>query len=203
MRDTNVVLTRTFFLLAAWHRTPCRGTISIMASAQQRDTVHRLFITHFDELRSFVAAVMPDPDMVDDVLHTTFKAMTSRAGEYDPSQRFSSWATTIARHKIVQMAERVETAAQPFSPEVLEVLAGSHVAIGLNEERLRALEKCVATLAPQTRRIVELRYRSAMRPCQIAQVLGWTNASVRVALSRARTVLRTCLESHATAMPEG
>jgi trk system potassium uptake protein TrkA len=54
----------------------------------------------------------------------------------------------------------------------------------------------------QARRIVEYCYQRAMKPAEVATVIGWTPASVHVALSRARAAIRLCLDAKITATGE-
>jgi DNA-directed RNA polymerase specialized sigma24 family protein len=41
---------------------------------------------------------------------------------------------------------------------------------------------------------VSLRYHNAKKPEEIVPVMGWTSNAVNVALTRARSFLRECLE---------
>lgn len=174
-----------------------------MPTPRQRDLVQHLFISHVEELRAFVTAFMPDPDVAEEVIHATFTAVTKRAGEYAPEQPFNTWLQSIARENVVLLAEKASAESRPFSADVIEVLGPGRTTTNLTPERLKVLEECIMALAPQTRRLVQLRYRQAMRPAEVAEVMGWTAASVRVALSRARTVLRDCVERKMAAVREG
>lgn len=62
------------------------------------------------------------------------------------------------------------------------------------EARVKFFEQCLGGLAPQARRAMEMRYRGAHLPGAIAQQMGWTVGAVKVALSRARAVLRACVQ---------
>ena len=60
--------------------------------------------------------------------------------------------------------------------------------------RFKALAGCVAKLAEAARRAVVLRYSENLGPTEIAQRMGWSVNALNVALSRARTALRRCVE---------
>jgi len=156
--------------------------------------VQRLFIEHVDELKGFVASLVPDPELVDDVVQETFVAVTARAAHYDPRQSFKGWLFIVARDKIREVGGRAEAEARPFADDVLEVLAASHKGFSISPDHMRFLDECIEMLAPQSRRIVALRYQNSMKPRHVAKALGWTAASVRVALSRARAAIRECVE---------
>ena len=62
----------------------------------------------------------------------------------------------------------------------------------------RNLGDCLSQLPPTARELVELRYQRELKPGAIADLKNWTPNSVYVALSRARALLRDCLESKLT-----
>jgi RNA polymerase sigma-70 factor (ECF subfamily) len=166
-------------------------------TAQQ--LVQRLFIEHVDELKGFVTSLVPDPELVDDVVQETFVAVTARAAHYDPKLSFTNWLFVVARDKLREIGGLADAEARPFADDVLEVLAASHMGFATSPDRMRFLDDCIEMLAPQARRIVTLRYQNSMKPRHVATALGWTAASVRVALSRARAVIRECVENKVSA----
>jgi RNA polymerase sigma factor (sigma-70 family) len=168
-------------------------------NSDRRTLVQRLFIEHVDELQGFVASLVPKSEMVDDIVQETFVAVTARADGYDPQKSFTSWMLVVARDKIRELGGKVEADAQPLADSVLDVLTATRREFAASPDRLRFVTDCIAALAPQARRIVELRYQNSMKPRQVAKAIGWTAASVRVALSRARTAIRDCVERKASA----
>ena len=81
-----------------------------------------------------------------------------------------------------------------LSDEVIAALAAEAPAAGFFEERLEVLLACLERLAPRAREIVRLRYHEEQEPQEIARQLRWSPAAVSVALSRARQLLRSCVE---------
>ena len=128
-----------------------------------------------------MASLVPESELVDDVVQETFVAVTARADAYDVKQSFSAWLFTVARDKIRELSGKATAEARPLADEVLDVLIASRGDAKPSSERLQLVEDCIAALAPQARRIVELRYQNAMKPRQVAAAIGWTAASVRVA----------------------
>ena len=63
------------------------------------------------------------------------------------------------------------------------------------EEEVSVLTGCLLKLAPRARELIWARYHRQRMPEDIAEEIGWTANAVRVALSRARTLLRDCLTS--------
>jgi RNA polymerase sigma-70 factor, ECF subfamily len=172
-------------------------------SEPQRSLVQRLFIEHVDELQGFVASLVPDPGLVDDVIQETFVAASARADGYDPTKSFSAWLFTVARDKIRELGSNADAEARPFADDVLDVLLASRGDAKASSDKLQYVDDCIAALAPQARRIVELRYQNAMKPRFVAKAMGWTASSVRVALCRARAVIRECVERKIAAAAAG
>jgi RNA polymerase sigma-70 factor (ECF subfamily) len=156
--------------------------------------VQRLFIEHSPELRGFVAVLVRDFALVDDVLQETFLTVTKKAKTFDPERNFLAWACGIARFKVMEAGRKSSREWQPLSEEVLDVLAASMPVVPDEDRRLKYLEDCIAELAPQARRMVEMCYSHASKPAEIARQINWTPESVYVALSRARAALRDCVQ---------
>jgi RNA polymerase sigma-70 factor (ECF subfamily) len=160
-----------------------------------------LFIQHTSLLRGFVFALMPDFSRVDDVVQETFLTVTKKAASFEPGTNFLGWACTIARFKVLEAGRKAAAGAQPLAPEVLESLCACAPEAEPDDDRLRMLGDCLQQLAPQARRAIELRYQHAHKPSEIATILGWTPNSVYVALSRARDLLRACMEMKMRNLP--
>jgi RNA polymerase sigma-70 factor (ECF subfamily) len=165
-----------------------------MATEPQRTLVQRLFLEHIDALKGYVSALLPATELVDDIVQETFLAVSARADHYDSRMSFSDWLFVVARDKIREIGGRAAVEARPFSDAVLDVLTASRGDVVASATRMRLIDECVATLAPQARRIVLLRYQNAMKPREVARSIGWTAGSVRVTLSRARAAIRECVE---------
>lgn len=156
--------------------------------------VHALFVRHSPELRGFILALLPDLSRVDDVFQETFLTVSRKADSFVIGTNFLAWACTIARYKIKEARRFQPARVQPLSDEVLDALCASEPPPEPDEERLQALNQCLGDLPAHTRRAFELRYHQAHQPPEIAQRLGWSTASVYVILSRARAVLRECVD---------
>lgn len=168
------------------------------SDSERTALVQRLFVQHSAHVRGFIVALMPDLTAVDDVLQETFLTVTAKAAVFDPERDFLAWACGIARYKVMEAGRRAARQWQPLSEEVLEALAASEPPPQpADDSRLSLLADCMQELAPKSRRIVELCYQQAHKPAEIASRLNWTPESVYVALSRARAVLRQCVEQKA------
>lgn len=165
-----------------------------MEIPEQIALVQRLFVQNTMAVRGFVVALMPDFTRVDDVVQETFLTATAKADEFREGTNFRSWVCSIARYKVLEAARRPDAKTVALDPEVLESLCAAEPDESVTEEELQSLRRCKDELAPQARRIVDLRYEQAHQPPEIARLMGWTVNAVNVALSRARAALRDCVD---------
>jgi RNA polymerase sigma-70 factor (ECF subfamily) len=154
--------------------------------------VQRLFLEHQPALRSYVLSIVRDFALVPDVVQETFLAVTRKAGEFDLTTHFLAWACAIARFESLAAMRRANRPA--LGEETLELLAASE-ASGRPDYRADWLNRCLARLTPTIQRMIRLRYEDALKPGEIATLIGWTPNAVCVATSRARKELRHCIAS--------
>lgn len=163
-------------------------------SADRSQQVLQLFVRHQTRIRGFIVSLLGDFTAAEDVLQETFLVVQAKAAEFEPGSNFIAWAFQIARFQVMKAQSRHQRAAGRFSAATLDALAASAPEEPFDESKLGALPGCIAKLAPQARRVVDLFYQHEHPPREIARQLGWTPAAVSVALSRSRRFLRECIE---------
>ncbi|MFG0289071.1 MAG: sigma-70 family RNA polymerase sigma factor [Rhodopirellula sp. JB044] len=163
-----------------------------------RDHVNALFVLHSPRIRGFILSLLPNMSRADDVMQETFLTVSAKADDYERDSNFVAWACTIARYKVLEECNRKHANSLMLSPEVIEAVCVSHEPASSDDEeaRMAALKCCMDSLSPHTRKAVELRYSRAHSAGEIAKLLGWSTDSVYVVLSRARTALQKCVNSH-------
>ncbi len=157
--------------------------------------VDQLFVKHASTIRGFIQAFVPDFHRADDVLQECFLTVADKAEEFREDTDFLAWATTIARFKVHESLRRPGPKTQSLSPEVIDALCADAPAAATDSTMAWLLE--CEELAPRARELIELRYGEECKPAEIARRLEWTAESVYVALSRARALLRDCIERKA------
>lgn len=156
--------------------------------------VQSLFLKHTNAIRGFLFAVSADGHLVDDVMHTTFLAVTAKADEYDPQRPFVPWTRGFAKKELLKARKQASRGPLLLSPEALEHLDRSAPDFAVDSDQIGALQRCVEELAPRARQAITFRYRDALMPSEIARRMSLATASVNVMLSRARSSLRQCVE---------
>lgn len=171
-----------------------------LCDAVKTAEVQRLFVSLAPSLRRFVYSLLPHGDDAEDVVQETFLTVTAKAADFTAGTNFRAWAFAIARLKVKEALRR-NRRAQLLTDSVLETLAEEAVAEELEQtelasdvQRLALLRRCLKQLAPKSRTMIELQYLHGLKPGEIAERLAWTANAAYVALSRARAVLRKCVE---------
>jgi RNA polymerase sigma-70 factor (ECF subfamily) len=167
-----------------------------MPSPEERQTalVQQLFVQHIVPLRGFLLGLTADFHRVDDLVQETFLAALEKAADFQEGTNFRAWIFAIGRFKLLASFRDAGREPLLFDSDVIALLAEAAPDFSANEQRSRHLQPCMESLAPKARRAMELLYREGHPPREIAPAMGWTVNSVKVVLSRARAVVRECIE---------
>ena len=144
---------------------------------------------------AFIASLVRDQHLVDDLLQEVALVAWRKYGEFDPKRSFTAWAIGIARLETLASQRTHARSIISFHAEVVERLS-EEFAAGAQElgERERALAACLAGLGEPAARLVRLRYQLGNPPGEIARQLGVASNAVRVALHRIRATLADCID---------
>lgn len=157
--------------------------------------VQRLFVQHQQVVLYYVLTIEPNLGEAQDIVQETFLTVTRKAATYQLGTNFPAWACTIARYQALQAQRNRVRAAARLDDDVLEMLYGEEAPPSeLLGPRTEALKRCLGKLAPKAADLIRRRYHLGQMPEDIAPAVGWTPNSVRVALTRARQNLRSCVE---------
>lgn len=144
---------------------------------------------------AFVRSMVPNPVDAEDVLQQTAYEIATNFEEYDDERPFIAWAIGIARYKVLDYRRDRGRGRMVLTGDAIEHLANAYIdqseALNANS---RALQECLDKLSDKARSLIELRYTQDLKPAAIAQRVGTSPNVVSNALSRAREVLRNCIE---------
>lgn len=162
--------------------------------------VQQLFVQHGSEVKYFVLSLLPHPGEAEDLVQETFLTVTAKAHDYEDGTNFKSWAFAIARFKVLEYLRGKRREPFALSSETMELLAReaadeeSEKSEVLEQKTIRALAECITKLSPKLKQLVELVYRSGIKPGVAAEQIGWKREAAYVGLSRARKELKRCAE---------
>lgn len=132
-----------------------------------------------------------DPEAARDVVQDSFLAAVEALGRFRVGSRFSAWFLKIvanrARNQVRQAARR---RSSPLSEEVSGTQATPEEILERREAHVR-LRYEVDVLPDKLKQMVSLRYGQGLTCSEIAVKCGVSEGAVRVALFRAREILRS------------
>ena len=145
---------------------------------------------------SLTGHYMDAEDMVQDVFRTALE----QQDRFDQVLTVGAWLRGIARNKIREYWRWNKREPVLVSSEVLERLeqvAAKHenqaLAPDYKTRRLQMLRSCMERLTDRAREMLRLRYQEGRRSQEIGECLKMAHASVDMAMSRARKLLRECI----------
>ena len=150
-----------------------------------RAAFEALVTAHLPRLRAIAVAVVRNQAQTDDVVQETFFKAWTRIGQLTDSAGFAAWIACIARNEALSALRR-SLVGRNTSIEGLEVVVPQS---DEPDPRLAALRLALATLKPEYREILALRYDANLDYPAIGDTLGIAVANVEKRLYRARQAL--------------
>jgi len=148
---------------------------------------------------AFIAAVVRDFSVRDDILQDVAVAVLESYERYDPSRPFQTWALGIARNQIRSYLRRQKKDLLTFDEQVIANLADGFNELAGQQRSLEHLQGCVGKLDPKAIELLELRYSTGLKPAAIAERLHSNANNIAKALQRIRDLLRECIRRQMTA----
>jgi RNA polymerase sigma-70 factor (ECF subfamily) len=155
------------------------------------ENVQKLFLENQAGLYGYVLSIVRDFSLAQDIVQDTFLIVTRKAAQFDPNTNFVAWVYTIARYEALASMRRLARPA--LAEETLQLLLAQQEP-GPPEHIIAIVRSCMKKLTPNVQRMLSLRYEDALKPAEIARLLGWTSNAVSVAICRARLELRKCVK---------
>jgi len=149
-----------------------------------------------------IYSLLPDPDLVEDVLQETNMVLWRKENEYDETRDFLPWARKIAHFQVLaairdRSRERLvldENLVNLFEDETEEAELVGGV-------RMNALERCLSRLSSKKRELVLQRYRRGVSVEEMADSLNRPVGSLSQTLYRIRQALMQCVERQLSRNP--
>lgn len=155
----------------------------------------QLFVAHEARLRSFVRALLPCWEDVDEVMQETSLVAWRKFAQFEEGTSFAAWAGAIARFEALKQQRKRSRDRLVFSDEVLELLAkeGFDEVEPLARERA-ALEQCLEKLDSPQRELLQGSYAPGVRLRDAAARAGKSVQAFYKTVQRLRLALLDCIE---------
>lgn len=167
--------------------------MSNMADSQDRFDAE--FVRHQRQVYRFVAVLLPERDVAEEVFQQTCYVLLKSRDKFDPGRDFLAWAQGIARNIVKEYLRTRRKAPLELSDTLLDRLAEAQEQLGLAlDARLAALGGCLQKLRPKERSLLERCYAGVENIRAIAAELKLAPAVLYKRLDRLRWSLMECVE---------
>ena len=160
-----------------------------------RSAISELIERHSQRVRSYIAMMVKDDDIADDIFQETFiKAVkVIDEGRYTDSGKFLSWVLRIAHNRVLDHFRREKNSRTINEKEAgydmfstIKLAEGSVEDNMVHSEMQATIRSLVAALPAEQREVVEMRYYAKLSFQEIADETG---VSINTALGRMRYAL--------------
>jgi RNA polymerase sigma factor (sigma-70 family) len=149
---------------------------------------------------SLLVRLTGDSALAEDLAQETFVKAFRNLAAFDATRRLSAWILRIAHNVGVDAMRRrririvsIDATPSPDAPHAAEPPAPSAPDPVERDALRRALQRAMATLRPDQREAVVLRYEEGLSFDEIGQVLGIAEVTARSHVHRARKELARLL----------
>jgi RNA polymerase sigma-70 factor, ECF subfamily len=157
-----------------------------------REAIEALIERHWDRAHRIAHGILGDAHAAEDVTQEAMLSILGSVGRLDPYRPFGPWLHTVVSNRALDWARaRSRRAELPIEARPIEAGAEAPDLGGADP----ALQAALATLTPEHRAVVVLRFVAGYGPKQIGAILGVPIGTVGSRLRRALDQLRTELEA--------
>lgn len=173
-------------------------TINALYEAVQRgepDAERALFAKLSERFLYFVQHKVGDPDLCHDIVQEALITVARKYLEVTFESNFAGWAHNVVLNKVMESYRRGKRDNERFIrlPDDIEVAVAEHGADPLLESMLVECLQRVNSANNRQARILNLKYQGFTTE-EIAVRMKMTRNAIYMTLSRARTLLKECLD---------
>jgi RNA polymerase sigma-70 factor (ECF subfamily) len=163
-----------------------------MDAEQHRQFAERL-VRNQQRVFRYIVSLVPNRADAEELFQQTSLTLWECWDRYDPELDFFPWACGIAHNHVRNFQRKRQNAQVQLQADVLEMLAERSQELRQREDdRLAALQHCLAELTERNRRIIES-YYGGRTVQQIAEQLPASPNAVYKLLDRIRMALHNCV----------
>jgi RNA polymerase sigma-70 factor, ECF subfamily len=145
---------------------------------------------------AFVRTLITDFHESEEILQRVAVTLVRKYDQYDRTRPFVAWAIGMAKLEALAFLRERSKDRLVFDDALVAGIAASHERAAQDLAPVpQFLDDCIEELDGRSRRAIQLRYAGNLRTAQIALQMEITDGAARMLLSRARTLLRKCVEA--------
>ena len=168
----------------------------------------RIYYEYYPKLYRFFQKNCSSAHTAEDLTQETLLSFYGNFESYNPERAsLSTWIYVIAKNNLRNWyrtrSRKPETELEEEKIEKSQEVTNELEEASILEEKKSMLFSAVETLPERDQKIVKMHYFQEKTSIEIADSLGMTPGSVRVALNRALKKIRTFFEEHGYDLTEG
>jgi RNA polymerase sigma-70 factor (ECF subfamily) len=177
--------------------------LALRARAGSEEAFRQLVLRFERPVYGLVLRMVHDPGTAEELAQDVFVKAYRRLETYDPGRRFGSWLFKIAHNTTIDHLRRSAPHLVSLEADTEEggglaaVLAHpaaeSPEAVAERRDLARDLDRAIATLRPEYRGAVVLRYQEGLSYEEISEAMGLPLGTIKTHLHRARKELAEIL----------
>ena len=164
----------------------CDSKVIDSAVAGCENCFQQIVIRYQDKLLSFILRRVKSQYDAEDILQDTFVQAYKNLATYDNRWQFSTWIYTIANRLIISFFRKNKINATTLEENSIATLETSFENIEIREQTNIFWEKLSDNLPDNQFSAIWLKYAGQMKVKQIAEILGKSEANIKIILFRAR-----------------
>ncbi|MEN9019077.1 MAG: sigma-70 family RNA polymerase sigma factor [Verrucomicrobiales bacterium] len=158
----------------------------------------RLLMQHEPALRAFARALLPNWNLVDEVIQEASITLWDKFSQLRDEEGFLPWAKVVVRFKCLSAISKMQRDRHVFSDGVLEILADEAEAIDVEEQTAArtALRTCLDRFSEPHQELLLAPYAGDGRVKSIAEESGKSANALYKLLGRLREKLSVCIHKN-------
>lgn len=161
-------------------------------AAGDRDALGEIYELTHGAVFGFAMSMSHTPADAEDILHDTYLAVFSSAGNYSAKGKPMAWIMTIAKNLARMRMRKAKRLVDAPDNDWSSYLSAKH---GVSPYERILLQTAMKVLSDDEQQIVMLHAVSGMKHREIAKILDMPTATVLSKYSRAIKKLRTAMEA--------
>lgn len=162
------------------------------ATARRLEEFAERYRRFFPRVFAYVYGRVHNAQVAEDLVADVFERAFMKADSLRNDEAYSTWLFTIARNVVISYTRR-QGRESVVDPDVLKAIAPSRESVEgdiLLREEVTAVAQLLRTFPQREQDIVALKFDAELSNAQIAQIMGLSEANVRVILFRTLRKLR-------------
>jgi len=158
--------------------------------------MHVLFVRHNVRVYRFVARLVSDEAVAEDLVSEVFLEVWRKAGHFEGRSQVSTWLLAIGRYKALShLRGRAVDHLDEATADAIEDPADNPAVVLEKKSRSELLRQCLTQLSPAHREVIDLVYYHEKSIEEVAAILNIPDATVRTRMFYARKRLAELLRA--------